>query len=89
MDVHTYCLSGGDIPWALQLASDCMDLLTGRITLWPRAGGWHDQDPLEIAAMRRARQVYLYHTYPKSRSWPGFEHVLLDIYEALEAEKTT
>lgn len=39
--------------------------------------------------MYQAWKVYTYLGNPKSRDWPGFERVLLDIYEALEAEKTT
>lgn len=71
------------------MAQYCLDMRTGQLRLWPQAGGWHDQDVLELAAMYQAWKVYTYLGNPKSRDWPGFERVLLDIYEALEAEKTT
>lgn len=36
------------------MARECMDPWTGGVLHFPRIGGWHDQDPLEMAAMRQA-----------------------------------
>lgn len=46
------------MPWSLWLARLCLDPMTGRFVLWPRDGGWHDQDEEELEAVRTAWYVW-------------------------------
>lgn len=54
-------------PWALEMATDCLDVRTGQILHFPRAGGWHDQEPGELAAMRHAWQAGMIFSRPRGK----------------------
>lgn len=57
------------MPWALQMAADCLDMKTGEIRHWPRPGGWYEQEEGEMEAMRLAWRTWVWFTNPQSREW--------------------
>lgn len=49
------------------MARDCLDE-RGRLRLWPRPGGWHEQDAFEMVALRLAWYVQRLFRKPKQRT---------------------
>ncbi|MBE2198477.1 MAG: hypothetical protein IAE79_07680 [Anaerolinea sp.] len=49
------------------MARDCLDE-HGRLLLWPRPGGWHEQDEYEMMALRLAWYVRHLFNNPKNRT---------------------
>lgn len=59
------------MPWALDAARACLDAY-GTLRLFPRPGGWHEQDEFEIDALRMAFRVQKLHPRDaKKRKFEG------------------
>lgn len=55
------------MPWSLNMANSCLDAY-GSLKLFPRSGGWHEQDEFELDALRMAYRIQrFYGRKPKER----------------------
>lgn len=78
------------MPWALDMAYTCLDAY-GNFRLFPRLGGWHEQDEFELEALQMAHRIARLHPKdPKKRKFenedPNFLLWLNDETDVLDVE---